>query len=130
LPIADACELIRQTAIGLQYIHENHLVHRDIKPSNLMLTPQGQVKILDLGLALLGSEQTPGKEVTSNGLAMGTTIATFYPLSEVPYNGLRASGSRGFSDFPGFRRHDHRRRASPRQQPTIGQKCPMVCRGL
>ena len=72
LPIADACELVRQTAIGLQYIHENHLVHRDIKPSNLMLTPQGQVKILDLGLALLGSEQTPGKEVTSNGLAMGT----------------------------------------------------------
>ncbi len=72
LPIADACELIRQTAVGLQYIHENHLVHRDIKPSNLMLTPQGQVKILDLGLALLGSDQTAGKEVTSNGLAMGT----------------------------------------------------------
>jgi serine/threonine protein kinase len=72
LPIADACELIRQTAVGLQYIHENGLVHRDVKPSNLILTPQGQVKILDLGLALLGSDQTPGKELTSSGLAMGT----------------------------------------------------------
>jgi serine/threonine protein kinase len=72
LPIADACELIRQTAVGLQYIDENHLVHRDVKPSNLMLTPQGQVKILDLGLALLGSQQTPAKELSLNGCVMGT----------------------------------------------------------
>ena len=69
------------------------MVHRDVKPSNLMLTPQGQVKILDLGLALLDAKRTPSGELTSNGLAMGTTIAKFYPLSEVPYNGLRASGS-------------------------------------
>ena len=51
LPVADACELIRQAAIGLQYVHEQGMVHRDIKPSNLMLTESGQVKILDLGLA-------------------------------------------------------------------------------
>ena len=38
LPIADACELIRQAALGLQCAHENALVHRDIKPSNLILT--------------------------------------------------------------------------------------------
>ncbi len=55
LPIADACELIRQAAVGLQYAHEHGLVHRDIKPSNLMLSREGQVKILDLGLALLES---------------------------------------------------------------------------
>ena len=51
VPVAEACELVRQAALGLEYIHQQNLVHRDIKPSNLMLTPEGVVKILDLGLA-------------------------------------------------------------------------------
>jgi len=37
LAVADACELVRQAAIGLQEAHEHDMVHRDIKPSNLML---------------------------------------------------------------------------------------------
>ncbi len=37
-PIADACELMRQTALGLQHAFEHGLVHRDIKPSNLLLS--------------------------------------------------------------------------------------------
>src|SRR5262249_21741157 len=52
---AQAAAYIRQAALGLQHIHEQGLVHRDIKPSNLMVERSGQVvKILDLGLALLG----------------------------------------------------------------------------
>src|SRR5579871_2097624 len=53
LPIAEACEYIRQAASGLQHAYEHGLVHRDIKPSNLILTPHKQVKILDFGLARL-----------------------------------------------------------------------------
>ena len=72
LRIADACELIRQAALGLQCAHENGLVHRDVKPSNLMLSTDGVVKILDMGLALLHTDQPPGEEMTSAGQAMGT----------------------------------------------------------
>ena len=38
LPVAEACEIARQAARGLAYIHQHGMVHRDIKPSNLMLT--------------------------------------------------------------------------------------------
>jgi serine/threonine protein kinase len=85
LRIADACELVRQAAEGLQHAHEQGLVHRDIKPSNLMLAwgpAEGRrvpgaersavVKILDLGLVLLVRGASSGQELTASGTAMGT----------------------------------------------------------
>jgi serine/threonine protein kinase len=71
-PIRQACEIVRQAAVGLDALHRAGLVHRDIKPSNLMLTPDGTVKILDLGLVRLHADTAPGAELTGTGQAMGT----------------------------------------------------------
>jgi serine/threonine protein kinase len=68
----DACEIVRQAATGLQYIHERGLVHRDIKPANLMLNEAGQVMILDLGLALLHEDDFSVDAMTSSDMLMGT----------------------------------------------------------
>jgi uncharacterized protein (TIGR03067 family) len=72
LRVPDACELARQVAVGLQYVHEHGLVHRDVKPSNLMLTPRGEIKILDLGLARFHRERGGSDEMTGTGQTMGT----------------------------------------------------------
>lgn len=73
LPVAEACELIRQAAVGLQYIHEQGLVHRDIKPHNLLVSRNGHVKLLDLGLATLrGSQKNIAGELTAARQFLGT----------------------------------------------------------
>jgi tRNA A-37 threonylcarbamoyl transferase component Bud32 len=72
LPVADACELVRQAAVGLQCAHEHGLVHRDVKPSNLMLSAKGELKVLDLGLALLIRSGPAVSELTASGQVMGT----------------------------------------------------------
>jgi serine/threonine protein kinase len=77
LPIAKACEYIRQAAAGLQHAHEKGLVHRDIKPSNLLVARPNPgrpplIKILDFGLARFDSENPQGTRLTKVGKVVGT----------------------------------------------------------
>jgi serine/threonine protein kinase len=72
MSVVNACKAIRQAAQGLAAAHKLGLVHRDIKPSNLFVTKQtGQIKILDMGLALLSQEEVPAA-LTSTGQCFGT----------------------------------------------------------
>jgi eukaryotic-like serine/threonine-protein kinase len=72
LAVPDACEIIRQAALGLEHVCRKGLVHRDIKPSNLMLTQEGSVKILDLGLARLHENLADSSELTGQAQVLGT----------------------------------------------------------
>jgi serine/threonine protein kinase len=70
---ADACAVIHQAALGLQHVFEAGLIHRDVKPSNLLLTADGVVKVLDLGLARpFTPEDAPGQPLTETGQVVGT----------------------------------------------------------
>jgi Protein kinase domain/Putative zinc-finger len=72
LPVAYACQCVRQAAQGLQHAAEQGMVHRDIKPQNLMLSDKGVVKVLDFGLAKVVSERLSQPGLTGQNMVMGT----------------------------------------------------------
>ncbi|MHC4331465.1 MAG: protein kinase domain-containing protein, partial [Planctomycetota bacterium] len=68
LKLDEAVSLAIQVAEGLRMAHEREIVHRDIKPANIMVTSEGQVKIMDFGLA-----KSHGRtQLTQAGTTLGT----------------------------------------------------------
>jgi serine/threonine-protein kinase len=67
IPFEKKLDIIIQTCRGLHYAHQHGVIHRDIKPGNIIVTLDGEVRILDFGLARLESS-----ELTRAGMIMGT----------------------------------------------------------
>ncbi len=74
--VDEALDYVLQAAEGLRYAHSRQIIHRDIKPANLLLSHEGQIKILDMGLATLGEsaegDGTQFERLTQSGQIMGT----------------------------------------------------------
>ena len=72
LKFADAARYIADACEGLKHAHEKELVHRDIKPANLLLGENQDVKLLDLGLALVNQDDEESLTLLYNEKVMGT----------------------------------------------------------
>ncbi|MGV0837114.1 serine/threonine-protein kinase [Mycolicibacterium thermoresistibile] len=68
LSLRHALDMLEQTGRALQVAHTTGLVHRDVKPGNILITPTGQVKLTDFGIA----KAVDAAPVTQTGMVMGT----------------------------------------------------------
>ncbi|VTR97176.1 serine/threonine protein kinase [Tuwongella immobilis] len=139
LPIGRIARLFADACAGLQAAHDAGLIHRDLKPSNLMVTSEGSMKILDLGLAMVEGEELPSDKtiVGGAGYVVGTmdyiapeqaedstdvdARSDLYALGGAMYYALT-----GRPPFPGGSRLDKIRRHLSEFPEPITEINPMV----
>ncbi len=141
LPPTIAADYVYQTAIGMQRAHERGMVHRDLKPANLLLTPDGEIKILDLGLARFVQDHLPDAEITRDNVGLGTpdymAPEQFRDARSVdPRADIYALGCTfyyliaGLVPFPGSSLSEKAHAHENKEPPPLEERCPEISAGL
>ncbi|MCP3960872.1 MAG: serine/threonine protein kinase [bacterium] len=78
LPVGTRIDILSKVAAGLRYAHSREVVHRDVKPANVRVLDDGQVKVMDFGIAKLLTAET---QLTATGMTMGT--AAYLPPEQL-----------------------------------------------
>ncbi|RZJ06549.1 MAG: serine/threonine protein kinase, partial [Rubrivivax sp.] len=81
LGVAQRLRLFQQALDAIAYAHARLVLHRDLKPAHLLVTPEGQVKLLDFGIAKLMDDGTPA-DATELTRAAGRVMTTAYAARE------------------------------------------------
>ncbi len=81
LTVKGRVELFRQVLAAVQYAHSQQVIHRDLKPNNILVTPQGEVRLLDFGIAKMMDEQGQAHE-TELTQAAGRALSVQYASPE------------------------------------------------
>ena len=135
----ETLRVVEKAAEGLQYAASKGVTHRDIKPANLLLSHDGTVKLIDLGLALQNDSED--ERVTRDGTTVGTVDymspeqardsrsanvqSDIYSLGCTLYYLLS-----GFPPFPGGNIGDKLRRHVKQSPPDVRELRPEVPRGV
>jgi eukaryotic-like serine/threonine-protein kinase len=137
LPPQRAAEVVAQAAVAIDAAHRRDIVHRDVKPANLIVTPGGDVKVTDFGIAR-AADAVP---LTQTGQVIGTPhylspeqarglpatpASDVYALGVVLYECL--SGSRPFTaDAPVAVAMQHLREDAPPLPDTVPAELAAIC---
>jgi len=98
LSVEDAIDVAHQVAEALEEAHEQGVIHRDLKPANIKRTPEGKIKVLDLGLAKALTTETAtdsaslslSPTMTSANTVAGTLLGTAAYMSPEQVKGMQA----------------------------------------